>query len=98
MATVLKRILLSIIGGTLFQLLIYSLFYVCGAAGLSIIFLWAALLFESEPIPQTWARYLVECIIIIGLNNLIYATLIYFLLWNRAVEKEPREIISVEAR
>jgi hypothetical protein len=80
---VLKRILHSIIGGTLFQVLIYLLFAVFGVPGLSVIFLWAWILFVGDQSPQGWARYLTEWVVVIAVNNLLYSPLIFFMLWSR---------------
>lgn len=88
MLSVLKRILLSIAGGTLLQVLIYALFAAFGAPGLSAIFLWAWILFLGDQSPQSWSRYFTEWVIVIAVDNLLYSTLIYFLLWNRDVKKE----------
>jgi len=85
---VLKRILLSVVGGTLLQVLIYALFAIFGVPGLSVIFLWAWILFVGDQSPQSWSRYITEWVIVIAVDNLLYSTLIYFLLWNRAVTKE----------
>ena len=90
MLIVLKRILLAIIGGTLFQVLIYALFSLFGIAGLSIVFLWSWLLFGGDEPHQTWARYVTEWVIVIAVNNLIYSSLIYCVLWNRHVTKDLR--------
>ncbi len=88
MAIILKRILISIIGGTLFQLLVYSIFAIIGLAGLSIIFLWAAILFVGDEPHQTWARFIYIRTIVIALDNVVYSTLIYCLLWHRSVTRE----------
>jgi hypothetical protein len=88
MLVVLKRILRAIVGGTLFQVLIYLLFAIFGVPGLSVIFLWAWILFLGDQSPQSWARYLTEWVIVIAVDNLLYAPLIYFLLWSRELKRE----------
>jgi hypothetical protein len=90
MRTVTKRILLSIAGGTLFQLGIYLLFAIFNAAGLSVIFLFPGWLFGFAGIdsPQGWKNYIASWMVMVAVNNLLYSTLIYFVLWNRALTKE----------
>jgi hypothetical protein len=88
MRAVLRRILLSLIGGTVFQLIIYFLFLTIGVPGLAIIFLWGWILFVGEQPPIPWRREIIEWIIVLMIDNLLYATLIYFLLWNREANKE----------
>lgn len=92
MSVVLRRILLSVIGGTLFQLAVLFLFAVFGVIGLSMIFLWAWLIFAigDEP-PQPWTVEILRLLFVIAIDNLIYAPLIYCILWNRDLNKVARK-------
>jgi len=95
MRIVFKRIVLSLLGGTLFQLSVYFLFTILGLQGLSVVFLWAAVLFIGDQYPQPWGPYLIKSVLVIAINNLVYSTLIYFLLWNRTADKEePAEVVD----
>jgi len=92
MLVVLRRILLSIIGGTLFQLAIFFCFSIFGFAGLSIIFLWGWLIYaiHDEP-PQPWSIEVVRLLVVVAIDNLIYSPLLYCILWNRDLNKEARK-------
>jgi hypothetical protein len=90
MGIILKRILLSIAGGSFLQLLVYSLFAVFGAGWLAVIFLFPGWVFgfAGRDESQSWFSYIVSWTVMIAVNDLLYSTLIYFLLWNRALTKE----------
>ena len=92
MSVVTRRILLSVIGGTLFQLGILLLFAIFGALGLAIIFLWGWFIFAigDEP-PQPWTVQIFRLLIVMAIDNLIYAPLLYCILWNRDLKKEARK-------
>jgi hypothetical protein len=40
---------------------------------------------------QSWRGFIVGSIVMLSINNLFYSSLIYFLLWHRAVQKEVRD-------
>jgi hypothetical protein len=85
---VLKRILHSVIIGTLFQMGVYLLFAFFGLPGLSVIFLWGWILFLGVQSPHTQAQHLAEWVAVIAVDNLLYAPLVFFLLWNRDLKRK----------
>jgi hypothetical protein len=87
MRRLVQRIALSIVGGTLFQLLVLFLCTLFGVSGLSLIFVWAAVLFVGDQYPQPWGPYLAKWVLVIAIDNLLYSTFIYFLLWNPAKDR-----------
>ena len=91
MRAVVIRIFLALLGGTVFQLLVCFFFLAIGVPNVAIIFLWGWILFVGEQSPIPWSREIIEWAIVLMIDNLLYSTLIYFLLWNRAVNKEALE-------
>lgn len=86
-----KRLLLSIAGGVVFQCLIYLLAAILNSQLLLIFILpgWA-FGFGGRWSDNTWTGLIVGLIVTLTINNLIYSTLIYFLLWHREVQEDIR--------
>ena len=93
MRAILKRIVLSIAGGTLFQVVILLLAMILQAPSLVLIFLFPGWVpgFAGRDSDHSWSGAIIGWIVMIGVNNLFYAPAVYFLLWRRKVLKELRE-------
>src|SRR6267142_130321 len=91
--TILKRILLSIAGGTLFQVIILMLAMILQSPGPVLIFLFPgwALGFAGRDSDHSWSGAIIGWIVMLGVNNLFYSPATYFLLWRRRVLKEIRD-------
>jgi uncharacterized membrane protein len=90
---ILKRLLLSIAGGSLFQVLACLLAMILQSPALALVFLlpgWA-LGFAGRDSDHSWSGEIIGWIVMLGVNNLFYSSAIYFLLWRREVQKEIRE-------
>jgi hypothetical protein len=93
MRATLKRIVLSIAGGMLFQVIILLLGMTLQSPGLVLVFLfpgWAAG-FAGRDSDRSWSGAIIGWIVMVGVNNLFYTPAIYFLLWRRGVLKEIRD-------
>jgi hypothetical protein len=93
MRAILKRILLSIAGGTLFQVIILMLAMILQSPGPVLIFLFPgwALGFAGRDSDHSWSGAIIGWIVMLGVNNLFYSPATYFLLWRRRVLKEIRD-------
>jgi membrane protein DedA with SNARE-associated domain len=87
-----KRLLLSIAAGTAFQGAIFLLANALKSPALAIIFLLPGWVpgFAGRDSDHTWSGLIVGWLVMVAVNNLIYATLVYFLLWNRDMRREIR--------
>jgi hypothetical protein len=93
MRVILKRIVLSIAGGMLFQVAILLLGMILQSPAPVLIFLlpgWV-LGFAGRDSDRSWSGAIIGWIVMVGVNNLFYSPAIYFLLWRRKVLKEIRD-------
>jgi len=93
MHAILKRIVLSIAGGVLFQVVILLLAKILQSSGLILVFMlpgWV-LGFAGRDSDHSWSGAIIGWIVMVGVNNLFYSPAIYFLLWRRKVLKEIRD-------
>jgi len=93
MPAILKRILLSIAAGILFQVVILLLGIILQSPGPVLVFLFPGwvLGFAGRDSDRSWSGAIIGWIVMVGMNNLFYAPAIYFLLWRRTVLKEIRD-------
>jgi hypothetical protein len=91
MRVILKRLLLSIAGGAVFQVLIYLLAVALHLPALALVLLpgWA-LGFAGRDSDHSSSGNIIGWIVMLGVNNLFYSSAIYFFLWRREVQKEIR--------
>jgi len=93
MRAILKRIVLSIAAGILFQVVILLLAMILQSPGLFLIFLFPGWVpgFAGRDSDNSWSGAIIGWIVMVGVNNLFYSPAVYFLLWRRKVLKEIRE-------
>ena len=93
MRAILRRWLLSVAGGSLFQVLVFLIALILQSSGLLLVFLLPGWVFglagrESD---HSWSGAIIGWVVMLGANNLFYSSAIYFLLWRREVQREIRE-------
>ena len=93
MRVILKRIVLSIAGGILFQVVILLLAMILQSPSLVLIFLFPGWVpgFAGRDSDRSWSGAIIGWIVMVGVNNLFYSPAVYFLLWRRKMLKEIRE-------
>ena len=95
MRVTMKRLLLSIVAGTLVQFGIYLLAVIVNfppLAGLLLLPGWI-LGFAGKDSDHTWTSNIISWLIMLAVNNLFYGPAIYFLLWRREVQKEKNFVV-----
>ncbi|HKB64336.1 MAG TPA: hypothetical protein VKC61_00680 [Pyrinomonadaceae bacterium] len=93
MRAILKRIVLSIAGGMLFQVVILLLGMILQSPVPILIFLLPGWTFgfAGRDSDRSWSGAIIGLIVMLGVNNLFYSPAVYFLLWRRKVLKEIRD-------